>query len=555
MVCKFLTLIFITCAIFCCNWGMTSSSTEPELEEKSAASSSKETGSQKRGVEQNIIYGGILSDFSPDVKSNDTDLQSVVQFALNYAAERHPKTVPRDEKDVPMHPDVFHPRKLKLQYTQDGTTPLVIHEESFASGQRKIQRKRAIVGISYFLTLTWNEIPAAYQHNFIIRKDRKHQLHLHGHTFYRPTKNVFKTVSSSSQTDKLSGISHAMPVFVPVLPMQLGSQASCAQEGGMNLEECKGAQENIWKESAQHGEHSATLTGKEDLPLNASVKLVTYNIWNFNSVLKHSTKKFYEKRIDRLGQVSSSAEADIIGYQEVRFDAAENTEFGPSQVTHLAKHLPKYQFVYQPAMTFRSMGQEGLALFSKYPIISHDFILLSRNESDKEDNHQRVCLHAEIETPQLGILHVYVTHLSLSEEARKKSVVEIWKYMSQHPGPAVLMGDLNAQPDSLEYKFLQGAEELQGMKTSGLMDAWMVYHPEPRPDAPGTYEGDDERDYGLTFSTLEEHLRSRIDFIFVRLPDDIKLTDVSTLDNGGRQHTAPSDHLGLQVSLRHTTSQ
>ena len=51
-------------------------------------------------------------------------------------------------------------------------------------------------------------------------------------------------------------------------------------------------------------------------------------------------------------------------------------------------------------------------------------------------------------------LHVYVTHLSLSQKARERSVVEIWKYMSQHSGPAVLMGDLNAQPDSPEYKWV-----------------------------------------------------------------------------------------------------
>ncbi len=231
----------------------------------------------------------------------------------------------------------------KLQITVDGTTPYVYHEESYEGGVRKLQRKKGIAGINYYLTLTWNQITSSYQHNFIIRKDREHNLYLHGHTFYRPTKNVLNLkTASSSQSDRLTGVNHASPVFVPVFPMQV-NQASCAQEGNMNLEECQGRHENVWTESAQHDEHSAVASEEKDQPLNASVKLVTYNIWNFNSVLKHSTKKFYEARIERLGQVVSSSGADIIGFQEVRFDTSEKTVLGPSQVAHLAKHLPDYQ--------------------------------------------------------------------------------------------------------------------------------------------------------------------------------------------------------------------
>ena len=49
-------------------------------------------------------------------------------------------------------------------------------------------------------------------------------------------------------------------------------------------------------------------------------------------------------------------------------------------------------------------------------------------------------------------------------------------------------------------------------------------------------------------------VHSQIDFIFVRLPEDIKLTSVATLDNGRRATMAPSDHIGVQATLKHTSS-
>ena len=189
-----------------------------------------------------------------------------------------------------------------MQYTKDGKTAFVFQEESWASGHRQIQRKKAIIGIDYYITLTWAEVPAAYQHNFIIRKDRKHRFHLHGHTFYRPTKNIVKLPPESDKLSKLNDISHAVPVFVPIFPEQLTSQ-SCAQDGHMTTEECFEAKENVWKESAQKVVHSTEAEG-EGIAVNETVKLVTYNIWNFNSVLKHNTKKHYNSRINRLGEVS-----------------------------------------------------------------------------------------------------------------------------------------------------------------------------------------------------------------------------------------------------------
>ena len=66
----------------------------------------------------------------------------------------------------------------------------------------------------------------------------------------------------------------------------------------------------------------------------------------------------------------------------MRFEDGKGGRQGPNQVEHLAKILKKYQFVYQPAQIQTSnlpkRVEEGVAFFSKYPIIDHDFLLLTR---------------------------------------------------------------------------------------------------------------------------------------------------------------------------------
>ena len=76
------------------------------------------------------------------------------------------------------------------------------------------------------------------------------------------------------------------------------------------------------------------------------------------------------------------------------------------QVSHLAELLPQYQYVYQPAMLYLDPYgdppghvDEGLAVFSIYPIIEVSHLRLSRDRSDREDEHQRIVLRAKIRTP------------------------------------------------------------------------------------------------------------------------------------------------------------
>ncbi len=164
--------------------------------------------------------------------------------------------------------------------------------------------------------------------------------------------------------------------------------------------------------------------------------------------------------------------------------------------------------MYQPATvyfhtdTYPSHDEEGCAVFSKHPIVHSDYLvcartcefvfvcvhlctclcarvcihfprlqrllrvlnhfaapqLMSKDYSDREDEHQRVCLHAVItvqpactlplracvsfvfllhlcllghytQLPNGTVVDVYTTHLSLSMKARNRTVREVWKFI------------------------------------------------------------------------------------------------------------------------------
>ena len=103
-----------------------------------------------------------------------------------------------------------------------------------------------------------------------------------------------------------------------------------------------------------------------------------------------------------------------------------------------------------------SRVEEGVAVLSKFPIRRQDYILLSRDYTDKQDDHQRLVLHAQIAVPSIGTVHVYGTHLSLSEAARDRTVRELSDFIDWNGANefSVFCGDLNAEPDSAAIRYL-----------------------------------------------------------------------------------------------------
>ncbi|XP_022098228.1 uncharacterized protein LOC110983346 [Acanthaster planci] len=489
-------------------------------------------------------YGGILKDFSPSLNINDSDVAKVIKFAVQHIEENYPAAVPKDPGGKSTEPLVSDLKKLILQGTKDGKAQHYLVESTFVSVKKQqFQRRKAIYGLTYSFGLTWSNAASPLRHNMVVSLDRERNMFLFEHTF-----STDSSPASESESDLSATSTKELPT---------GSQSECLQDSdstAADQSQCRSGTQDLWSSKRRtEAEEIEDITQSS----GQNLSIITQNIWNFNGIYGSSISAdnvgAYTQRVTRLGRLVADTKADIIGFQEVRFEVNKGGRLGPCQVQQLAKHLPQYQFVYQPAINYvpnsLDRSEEGLAIFSRYPILSHDYILLSRDMNDEEDQqHQRICLHAEIKTPSVGRVHIFVTHLSLSEAARERSVLEIWNHMNRFPGPAVLIGDLNAHPRSRIIRFLQGEQEIGGVKTEGLQDAWLLKNKEPRVGR-GSYAKGEARDPGLTFSALNEHLSERIDYIFVRLPGDTKLADISLVDDGDRGPVAASDHLGLKATI------
>lgn len=72
-------------------------------------------------------------------------------------------------------------------------------------------------------------------------------------------------------------------------------------------------------------------------------------------------------------------------------------------------------------------------------------------------------------------------HAHPSERARNVGTLRTWEYMAAHHPPQILLGDLNAEPDTDAMRFLSGSGELEGVRTHDLYDAWTALYEEPRP--------------------------------------------------------------------------
>lgn len=282
-------------------------------------------------------------------------------------------------------------------------------------------------------------------------------------------------------------------------------------------------------------------------------RILSYNVWNTNpsaDVYGGANRwKQYTKRLDLLAQYVKESGAGTVGFQEVRYDGAFGGLGNHAQVQHLAGRLPGYQYVYQAAMSYLNARapyeriEEGPAVFSKFPIVATDYLLLSRDPNDPNDSHQRLCLHAVIDYPQWGLIDVYVTHLSLSERSREQTKLEVWEYMKQGRGVTqVLLGDLNSEPQSLGMQFLSGKAELLG-ETTDLKDAWLEKHEEAEPRSTDW----DDRQHRFTFPS--DNPSKRIDFVLYRGRGSVKECEIV-----GQEPTEDTKGFPLDVGMLNAKS-
>jgi endonuclease/exonuclease/phosphatase family metal-dependent hydrolase len=280
----------------------------------------------------------------------------------------------------------------------------------------------------------------------------------------------------------------------------------------------------------------------------SQIRIMSYNIQHFF--------KGWSLRLDMIRDLITRSVPDIIGFQEIRLD--ENQEQNPtkgsySTTRHMLQQLRealsglayKY-YTYQPAMSYIGMNdiymsgyqitrhEEGVAIFSKFAILSHEYILLSRNVSD-HNSHQRICLHAKIQISKNKILDFYNTHLSLSDHPRQINMGEILS-LTNDDNLQVIVGDYNSEPHEWT---------IQMLNERNWIDTHKLYCESKNKTNSACNGGHPVN----TFST-DLHFKKRIDFIYVKNNTAISVIDFNVI--GGDQYLShyPSDHYGICTTLQ-----
>jgi endonuclease/exonuclease/phosphatase family metal-dependent hydrolase len=233
------------------------------------------------------------------------------------------------------------------------------------------------------------------------------------------------------------------------------------------------------------------------------LRLVTLNIWN-------RMGPWDERRVLIRDGLAALA-PDVVGMQEVLRLVTD--EYDENQAQQIVGELG-WNVAYGRGHELTPGLAFGNAVASPHPIVTHETIPLPGGD---DSDQQRSVLHAVVSTP-IGEVHAFVTHLNWKLHEGRVRVAQV-RFLAARIAervpvasgafPPVLMGDMNAEPDSDEMRFLRGLAVLEG-ESVYFADCWAL-------------AGDGGP--GYTFSPDNTYAREvhepprRLDYVYVRGPD------------------------------------
>ncbi|MGI8968460.1 MAG: endonuclease/exonuclease/phosphatase family protein [Chloroflexota bacterium] len=249
------------------------------------------------------------------------------------------------------------------------------------------------------------------------------------------------------------------------------------------------------------------------------MKCMTFNVWNY----AHN----WPRRRAILAELIRRHNPDVAVLQETRHDF--RFERGKGQGEQLAE-LTGYHLTWRVGQVYVPLLRvdEGLSILSRQKPDSIMSCRLSRLPREREDGSQRVCLGIATQIEGTEV-HIYTSHFSLSEQARIRNALEVSRFVRQQSGgtPSILMGDLNALPDTPPMQVLRGEVTVDGL-TGDFTDCWW----QAEGDAPG-----------FTYASWEPV--RRIDYVFARyLPTPVHAEVIGGVATDG---VYASDHMGVVV--------
>lgn len=262
------------------------------------------------------------------------------------------------------------------------------------------------------------------------------------------------------------------------------------------------------------------------------LSILTLNLWHDQGP--------WERRRARVRSWLDRLDPDVVALQEVLRGPGRDqlTELFSASGFHL-DFAPATRFWRDPTLEF------GNAVASRFPIRDRDVLKLP----ESGDGESRIALSVSIETPH-GALGLTCTHLNWKLHhgwVREKQVVALAAFArARRPSldlPPVIAGDLNAEPDSAEVRYLTGLQSLEG-RSALFYDAWRL-------------AGDGGS--GSTWSNRNPYARiaiepdRRIDYILAGYPQESgvgRIESCRVVCNDEEDGVWPTDHFGVLAELR-----
>jgi endonuclease/exonuclease/phosphatase family metal-dependent hydrolase len=254
------------------------------------------------------------------------------------------------------------------------------------------------------------------------------------------------------------------------------------------------------------------------------MRVATLNVWHRSNP--------WNARLAAIRAELRALQPDILGLQETL--RSVDPAAGDDQPGEIAEGFG-YHVAYAPACVWGGVTHFGNALLSRFPVLE------SRREAlPGHADEARSYVYALLDTP-LGRTPVFVTHLAWRPEDfmtrirqvefLKQRIDEIAPHSDASLLPPILMGDLNAEPDSREMQLL----------CTDWIDAWVEAG-----DGTTGHTWDRKNEYTHAHDVHSQ----RIDYIWLRTPLG-RVTIQNTRLAFCTQHGSvwPSDHFGLVSEL------
>lgn len=185
------------------------------------------------------------------------------------------------------------------------------------------------------------------------------------------------------------------------------------------------------------------------------LRVATYNI-------RHGRGSDDRLDLARTCAAIADLDADVIGLQEVDDAYSDRSEF-VHQTAHLAAELGM-ESVFGAAIDrapdtgAQARRRYGLALLSRVPILEHTTHALPGHPGHEALKEPRAVLSARLGPADDAPLTVLATHLDHDLRAhRLAQILAILSHTGDGEDDAILMGDMNADPDSPELAPLAAA--------------------------------------------------------------------------------------------------